>query len=319
MDESAASGTAKQPGAEPPASGAPAPGLKAQSKTLLQLLKQARIVRILRVFIGIIVSLGVFLAAGLIPLVVQRSLNYFDTLGIGSEGLAANVFTAIALALLAQASLVFLFAILISYSVAELFIPPNTNENRRPRIEIWRSLHRLGNATSITLVSVVASAAVAIGVFGSFLHQDGMPDSPGELAAIQLGTLLCVLTVAMFYEGVRFTYSVLRPLPPFYRGLAALLFPMAAAYLVNFILPVGTLFLNILLQWTTPIQTGVIQNLGVNDLYGQGWGIFGPGILVLATWVLHFLTLGRLRNLLPKRLRALLPTRHKHDPGILNP
>lgn len=295
------------------------PSLKAQSKTFLKLLKQAKIVRVFRVVIGIAISLAVFLGAGLIPLVVQRSLNYFDTLGIGSEGLAANVFTAISLTLLAQASLVFLFSTLISFSVAELFIPPSANEDRRPRIELWRSLHRLGNATSITLVCVVASAAVAIGIFGSFLHRDGMPDSPGELAAIQLGTLLFVLTVAMVYESVRYTYSILTRLPPFYRGLAGLLLPMAAAYLVNFLIPVGTLFLNILMQWTTPIQTGVIQNLGVSDLYDQSWGIFGPGLLVLATWVLHFLSLGRLRDLLPKRLRAMLPTRHKHDPSILNP
>lgn len=295
------------------------PSLADQSREFSQLWRQAQPLRLLRVLIALIITFGVFLVAGFIPLAIQRSINYLDSLGIGSEGLSTNVLTAVSLTLLAQASLVFLFSVIISYTIAEFFAPRHLKPYRRPRLEIWRSLHRLGNATSITLVCVVASAAVAIGVFGSFMHQDGMPDSPGELAGIQLGTLLFVLTITLVYESVRYTYALLTQLPSFYRGLAALLLPMIAAYTVNFIFPVGSLFIDILFQWTTPMQTAVIERLGLAAHYDQGWGLLGPALLVGSTWVLHFLWLGKWRLLIPKRWRASLPDRHKNEPGILNP
>jgi len=244
--------------------------------------------RVLMVFSGVLVAIGVVLMAGLVPLLVQRALAHID------DEVATLFFSAWMLALLAQAALVYIVSALLAYVTAELFAPRRRIRLVGPRRAIWASLHRLGNATSITLVLAVSGTAVGIAVFGPFLKEDDFSDDPGELAAIQFGAVLFVLTVALLYEAVRLVVDLLHALPGLWRWLSALLYTGAATVIVWAALPTFATLMRIFQQWVPPDADADVELVG-----GAGPGM---GLLLLAVlWCVYFAASGQ-----AGRLRAAL-------------
>ncbi|KRA24684.1 hypothetical protein ASD65_09855 [Microbacterium sp. Root61] len=245
--------------------------------------------RIFMVLYGMLVAVAVVLTSGVVPLLVQRALAHID------DDFAALFFAAWMLALLAQAALVYVIAALLAYATAELFTPRDGFRLAGPRRAIWDSLHRLGNTTSITLVLAVAGTAVGIAVFGPLLMEEGFADDPGELAGIQLGTLLFVLTIALLYESVHLVVDLLRALPGLWRWISAFVYPWIAAVIVWFILPTFPTLMRIFQQWLPPDADVEVE------LTGDMWDPAIALLLVAVLWAAHFVSSGQ-----AGRLRAAL-------------
>lgn len=245
--------------------------------------------RIFMVLYGMLVAVAVVLTSGVVPLLVQRSLTHID------DEFAALFFAAWMLALLAQATLVYVIAVLLAYVTAELFTPRDGLRLAGPRRAIWDSLHRLGNTTSITLVLAVAGTAVGIAVFGPLLMEEGFADDPGELAGIQLGTLLFVLTIALLYESVHLVVDLLRALPGLWRWISAFVYPWIAAVIVWLVLPTFPTLMRIFQQWLPPDADVEVE------LTGDMWDPAIALLLVAVLWTAHFVSSGQ-----AGRLRAAL-------------
>lgn len=237
--------------------------------------------RALVVVSGVAVAAGVVLIAGVTPLFVQRVLA---AASIDEEDIGP-FFAAWIVTLLAQAAITFILAIVLAYATAEMFVPRRSVRLRGPRAVIWRSLHRLGNATSITLVLAVAGSAIGITLFGEALETGA--DSPAELGAIQVGTLFAILTIALLYESVRVVVELLRRLPGLWRWTAALLFPWAAAVLASVLVPFDVTLAAILRQWSQPVEDGAVST---QDGPWLALGLFA------VLWIVHFVESGTARH-----------------------
>jgi hypothetical protein len=231
---------------------------------------------------GIVVAIGVVLLAGVAPLFVQRVLAAASI----DEDDIGPFFAAWIVTLLAQAAITYILTIVLAYAGAEMFVPRRAARLTGPRAVIWRSLHRLGNATSITLVLAVAGSAIGITLFGEALGTGA--DSPAELGAIQVGTLFAILTVALFYESVRVVVELLQGLPGLWRWAAALLLPWVAALLAHLLVPFEATLIAILRQWSQDVEDASVTTQG---------GPWLALILFAVLWLVHFVESGTARRL----------------------
>lgn len=287
--------------AEGDAPPAPAPPLRTRSRqatpsrlrTLLTEQRQAsrdalrgiRPARLPMVLVGIVIAAGVVLAVGFLPITIQRIFTIAD------DEMFTIFFTALTLTLLAQSALTYLIALLLAYTVDELFAPRNGERKRGPRATVWRSLHRLGNATSITLVLTIAGTAIGILALG-IIDQD-IHDTPAELAGVQLGTLLFILVVALAYESVRVVVDMLAHLPATWRWGAAFLFPCLASIVVWFVFPADALLTRIVDQWAVDGADVTVNT----DAAGDVWGVLQLIATFAVLWTVYFVASGQARRL----------------------
>lgn len=237
--------------------------------------------RALVVVSGVVVAAGIVLLTGLAPLFVQRVLA---AASVDEEDIGP-FFAAWIVTLLAQAGITYILSIVLAYASAEMFVPRRSVRLRGPRAVIWRSLHRLGNATSITLVLAVAGSAIGITLFGEALETGA--DSPAELGAIQVGTLFAILTIALFYESVRVVVELLRRLPGLWRWTAALVFPWIAALLAHVLVPFEATLAAILRQWSQDVEDASATTEG---------GAWLALMLFVVLWLVHFVESGTARH-----------------------
>lgn len=242
--------------------------------------------RLVMVPAGVLVALGVVLAVGFVPITIQRLFTMVD------DESFTLFFTALTLTLLAQSALTYAIALLLAYAVDQLFAPRGQKRRRRPRSVIWLSLHRLGNATSITLVLTIAGTAIGILVLG--VIDEDIHDTPAELAGVQLGTLLFILVVALAYEAVRVVVDLLADVPWTWRWGAALVFPWIAAMIVWFGFPADVLLDRIVDQW---VIDGAADTDVALDVGADGWDVLGLLLVFAILWTVHFVASGQARRL----------------------
>jgi hypothetical protein len=246
-------------------------------------------VRALMAGYGLLVAIGAVLLAGVAPLFVQR---VFAAAAIDETDIVP-FFTAWVVTLLAQAGVTFICALVLAYSTGEVFVPRREVRLRGVRAVVWKSLHRLGNATSITLVLAVAGSAIGLTLFGEALETGA--DSPAELAGIQLGTLLTVLTIALFYESVRVVVDLLSGLPALWRWGSALVYPWLSLLLAMALVPFDQTVLGLMRQWGQPDVDEATVSTQADPLIGL--------VLFVVLWSVHLVESGQAGRVI-RSLRA---------------
>lgn len=262
--------------------------LRDQGTRSREAVREVRPARALLSVYGLVVASGVILLAGFAPLLIQRiiAMTVVEKEDIGPSLTAAIV------TLLAQGGLIYVVSAVLAYATAEVFVPRRSLRLHGPRSIVWASLHRLGNAISITLVLTIAGAAVGLTLFGTRIESGA--DSPEELAAMQLGATLAILTLALYYESVRAVVALLIGLPGSWRWLAALIYPCIAAVLVHLWLPFDPTADSILHQWSPDAADGVAADGGDGDE-----SVLPAALILFAVlWFVHFLESGTARRLL---------------------
>lgn len=259
--------------------------LREQRDRSREAVQGVRPARALRILYGLLVAAGVILLTGLAPLFVQR---VFVSASVEEDDVGL-FFVAWVVTLLAQGALAYIVTIVLTYATAEIFVPRRTVRLRGPRIVIWRSLHRLGNTTSVVLVLAVAGSALGLAFFGIDLETGA--DSPAELAGIQVGTLFTILTLALYYESVRVTVDMLRSLPGLWTWTAALVFPIISAFVVFWTIPLAPTLRAILHQWSQELA-------GADEV--SFTGPISTVFIFVISWIAYFVQSGTARRLVTR-------------------